>query len=77
MKEPKRDQLSKKELAARWQITVRSVERITRRFRLQAADFFGRQPAFDLKDVEAMERRRKRERKATLARLSEGLAGGR
>lgn len=70
MKEPKINQLSKKELADRWQVTVRSVGRTIRRFGLQASDFFGRQPAFDIKDVEAMERRRRRERKATLARLA-------
>lgn len=62
--------LSKKELSERWQVSIRSVERVVRRFGLVASEFFGRQPAFAIADVERMEKRRKRERQATLARLA-------
>lgn len=59
--------LSKKDLASRWGVTVRSVERTRKRFGLTPCGFFGRQPEFTLADVLALEARRTRERLAMLA----------
>lgn len=67
MKHTKSGHLSKKELSERWKVTARSVERIIQRYGLKPADFFGRQPEFDLAAVESLERRRREERAATLA----------
>lgn len=60
------NQLAKKDLAQRWHVSVRSVERIRKRYNLPAAGFFGRQPYFDLPAVEAMEARRVADREQTL-----------
>jgi hypothetical protein len=51
--------LTKKELAARWGKTTRTVERDVRKFGLLPADFIGIQPVFDEKSVERMEERRR------------------
>jgi hypothetical protein len=50
--------LSKKELAARWQCSLRTVERDVRRFGLTPDAFTGRQPVFAPEAVERMESRR-------------------
>lgn len=58
--------LTKKDLASRWGVTVRSVERTRKRFGLCPCGFFGRQPEFTVKDVERLEEKRKAERIAML-----------
>jgi hypothetical protein len=55
-------QLTQKELKARWGVSLRTVQRDVRRFKLPPADFIGIQPVFELADVVAMEERRQRER---------------
>mgnify|MGYP003393458486 CR=1 FL=1 len=59
--------LTKKDLASRWGVTVRSVERTRKRFGLQPCGFFGRQPEFTVAAVEALEATRNKERIAMLA----------
>jgi hypothetical protein len=70
MKDTK-SQLDKQALSARWGVSIRSVERIRKRYGLRACGFFGRQPEFDLADVEAMEARRTAAREATLGQMAE------
>lgn len=59
--------LSKKDLADRWKVTVRSVERTVKRYQLKPAGYFGRQPEFSADSVERMEGRLLRERMAATA----------
>ena len=54
--------LSKKDLAERWKVSVRSVERTIRRYNLLPFDWFGRQPEFHPADVRRIESIRKDER---------------
>lgn len=54
--------LSKKDLAERWKVSVRSVERTIRRYNLLPFDWFGRQPEFHPADVMRIESIRKDER---------------
>ena len=61
--EPK---LDKKALARRWNVSIRSVERIRKRYGLIACGFFGRQPEFTLQDVLFMEARRNADREVML-----------
>ena len=49
----------KKELAARWQVSVRTVERDVKKYGLTPADYVGKQPVWELADVERMEQRRR------------------
>lgn len=58
----KPENLTKKDLATRWKVSVRSVERIVKQYNLMPVDFFGRQPEFHPADVAGMEERRKRDR---------------
>lgn len=51
--------LSKKELAARWDCSTRTVERDVKRFGLIPCDFTGRQPVFEETAVARMEERRR------------------
>ena len=51
--------LSKKELAARWACSTRTVERDVKRFGLAPCDFTGRNPVFDETSVARMEQRRR------------------
>lgn len=69
MKTPKQENLSKKDLAVRWKVSVRSVERITKRYNLMPIDWFGRNPEYHPADVAGMEERRRRERLARLTPL--------
>jgi hypothetical protein len=62
MNKPKNENLTKKDLASRWKVSVRSVERTIKRFNLMPIDWFGRQPEFHPADVMGMEERRRRER---------------
>lgn len=65
-------QLTKKDLAQRWGISVRSVERRRAAYGLKPCGFFGRNPKFDLGTVEKMERALAKDR----ALLGERLAAG-
>lgn len=62
MKTTRQENLSKKDLAQRWKVSLRSVERTIKRFNLIPVDWFGRQPEFHPADVAGMEERRRRER---------------
>lgn len=62
MKTPNQLNLTKKDLAVRWKMSVRSVERTIKRYNLIPFDWFGRQPEFHPADVAGMEERRRRER---------------
>lgn len=77
MKTKKQDgnHLSKKDLAERWGVSVRSVERTRARYGLAPCGFFGRQPEFTIADVERMERKRNADREAMAERLAKGIRG--
>ena len=62
MKTKQETNLSKKDLADRWKVSVRSVERTIRRYNLIPIDWFGRQPEFHPADVGRIESIRKDER---------------
>jgi hypothetical protein len=57
--------LTKKELAARWQCSTRTVERAVRQFGLLPDDFIGHQPVFHPAAVARMEARRREHRAKT------------
>ena len=54
--------LTQKELAARWGVCLRTVQREVRRWRLNPIDYTGIQPLFSEFDVEDMEAKRRKER---------------
>ncbi len=58
MKDALPNQLTKKELAARWQCSPRTVVRRVRLFNLKPVDFIGNWPVWDVALVEKMEKRR-------------------
>ena len=51
--------LAKKDLAVRWDCSVRTVEREVKKYGLIPADFIGQQPVWDEASVARMEERRK------------------
>lgn len=65
MKVAKDGNLTKQDLAARWQVSIRSVERLCKRYQLMPCDWHGRQPEFHPADVAGMERRRRQQRLET------------
>jgi hypothetical protein len=58
MKDALPNQLTKKELAARWQCSTRTVVRRVRLYGLKPEDFIGNWPVWNVKAVELLERRR-------------------
>jgi hypothetical protein len=56
------EHLTKKELAFKWGVSIKTVQRDIKRFKLKPAYFTGIQPLFAPGDVEAMEARRLRHR---------------
>ncbi len=62
MKTKQDSNLTKKDLAERWKVSVRSVERTIKRYALIPIDWFGRQPEFHPADVGRIEGVRREER---------------
>lgn len=54
--------MTKVDLAERWKVSIRSVERLCKRYGLTPCDWHGRQPEFHPADVAGMEERRKSQR---------------
>lgn len=53
------NKITQKDLAVRWTVSLRTVQRDVKRFDLEPVDYVGIQPVFDERDVRRMEQRRK------------------
>jgi transposase len=73
MNTTKTGSLSKKDIARRWNVSCRSVERAIKRYRIVPDDWFGRQPEFTVATVERMESQRRTERLAQISHAGGGV----